>query len=80
MSSITVTEARKRLFSLVDSVAESHDPVHVSGKRHSVVLIGEDDWKALNETIYLHSIPGMVESILEGMRTPISKCSKELKW
>jgi prevent-host-death family protein len=80
MTSISVTEARKRLYSLLDETADSHKPIHIKGKRGGAVLISEDDWAAVQETLYLLSIPGMRESIREGLNTPVSKCSKEVKW
>jgi prevent-host-death family protein len=80
MTNITVTEARKSLYKLLDEVAQSHEPVQIAGKRNSAVLIGENDWRAIQETLYLTSIPGMRESILEGMATPVDECDKELDW
>ena len=80
MNSITATEARKKLYRLLDEVYESHQPVHISGKRHSGVLISEEDWSAIQETLYLQSIPGMANSIQKGMKTPVSKCSKDPGW
>ena len=70
MASISVTEARKRLFSLIDDVRESHEPIEIQGKRGSAVLLSEEDWRAIQETLYLTSILGMRDSILEGMATP----------
>ncbi len=80
MTSITATEARKRLYSLVDDVAESHEPIQIAGKRNSAVLISEADWRAIQETMYLCSIPGMRDSIRKGLKTPLDQCSEELKW
>lgn len=80
MPTLTITEARSSLYQLVDSVAESHEPVLITGKRSNAVLISEDDWRAINETLYLLSIPGMRESIREGMETPIDECSDEVEW
>jgi prevent-host-death family protein len=80
MTNITVTEARKRLYKLLDEVAQSHEPVQIAGKRNSAVLISEDDWRSIQETLYLTSIPGMRESILAGMKTPEDECEKELDW
>ncbi len=80
MTSITATEARKNLYGLLDDVADSHEPVQIAGKRHSAVLIAEDDWRAVQETLYLTGVPGMRESILKGLKTPVGKCSKELDW
>jgi len=80
MTSITATEARKQLYNLLDDVANSHEPVQISGKRHSAVLVSEEDWRAVQETLYLTGIPGMRESIRKGLKTPVDKCGKELNW
>lgn len=80
MNSITVTEARKQLYTLLDDVAESHHPVQITGKRSSAVLISEADWSAIQETLHLQSIPGMTESIQKGLKVTIDKCSKEPNW
>jgi len=80
MTAITVTEARKRLYALLDDVSASHEPVHITGKRSSAVLISEDDWRAIQETLYLHSVPGMAESIIEGLETPVENCSEDIDW
>ena len=80
MTTLSATEARKCLYSLVDDVAESHDPVQIVGKRHSAVLISEDDWRAIQETLYLTSIPGMRESIQDGLKSSIEECDEELEW
>ena len=80
MTILTATEARKSLYSLLDDVAESHNAIQITGKRHSAVLVSEEDWNAIQETLFLTAIPGMRESILEGMRTPVNKCDQELQW
>jgi prevent-host-death family protein len=80
MADISATEARRRLYGLVDEVQESHEPVRISGRRGAAVLIGEDDWRAIQETLYLVSIPGMRESILEGMATPPDELTDQLDW
>lgn len=80
METLKVSEARKSLYGLVDDIAESHAPVNIAGKRNSAVLISLDDWNAIQETLYLAAIPGMRDSIKKGMETPVSKCTKELKW
>ncbi|MCP4177471.1 MAG: type II toxin-antitoxin system Phd/YefM family antitoxin [bacterium] len=80
MSSINITNARKDLYRIVESVNLSHEPVHITGKNSSAVLIGEDDWKSIQETLYLMSIPGMRESIIDGMNTPIEELSEDLEW
>jgi antitoxin YefM len=80
MPTLTVTEARKRLYSLVDEVKESHEPVQIVGKRNSAVLISEEDWRAVQETLYLTSVPGMHESIREGLETPVEVCDEDIDW
>jgi len=80
MTTITATEARKLLYTLLDDVAESHEPVQITGRRGNAVLIAEDDWRAIQETLYLHSVPGMKESIIEGIGTPVEECEEELDW
>ena len=80
VASISVTEARRRLFALVDEVGESHAPVEIHGKRGNAVLVSEDDWRAIQETLYLTSLPGMRESIMEGMAAPESALSESPGW
>ncbi|MEX0430373.1 type II toxin-antitoxin system Phd/YefM family antitoxin [Spiribacter insolitus] len=74
MAGITATEARSRLSQLIEETAESHQPVIITGKRNSAVLVSEEDWSAIQETLFLLSIPGMRESIHEGMDTPVHGC------
>lgn len=80
MTTLSASEARKRLYNLVDEVKENHQPVQIVGKRNSAVLVSEEDWKAIEETLYLVAIPGMRESIKKGLKTPVEKCEKELIW
>jgi antitoxin YefM len=80
MPTLTATEARKKLYTLVDDVAESHDPIQIVGKRNSAVLVSEEDWRAVQETLYLSSIPEMRESISKGLKTPVEECEEELDW
>jgi antitoxin YefM len=80
MNTIKATEARSQLYSLIDETNSTHEPVQITGKRGNAVLIGEDDWRAIQETLYLSSIPGMKESIINGMKEPLSKSSKKLDW
>jgi antitoxin YefM len=80
MTTITASRARSQLYRLLDQAAESHEPITVTGKRHNAVLVAEDDWRAIEETLYLLSIPGMRESIRKGMRAPLSKTSKRPGW
>lgn len=80
MTTITATQARAKLYRLLDKAASSHHPIQISGKRNSAVLIAEEDWRAIQETLFLLSIPGMRESIRKGLKTPVSKCAKEPGW
>jgi len=80
MTTLTATQVRGRLYKLLDFIAQSHEPIQITGKRHNAVLISEEDWSSIKETLYLLSIPKMRESIRKGLKTPISKCSKVLKW
>ena len=80
MVTITATQARQTLYNLVDEVSRSHEPVQIAGKRNSAVLISEDDWRAIQETLYLTSIPGMKDSIRRGLKTAVEKCHKDLGW
>ena len=80
MKSIHATEARKQLYRLLDEVTVTSEPVHITGKRSNAVLLSEDDWLALQETVYLLSIPDMRDSIREGLATRIEDCAEELNW
>lgn len=80
MTSIPVTQARSQLYQLVDDAAASHEPIQITGKRSNAVLVAEEDWRSIQETLYLLSIPGMRESIRKGMQEPLSKASTTLRW
>jgi prevent-host-death family protein len=80
MTTISATEARSKMYRLIDEIASNHVPVTITGKRANVVLISEEDWQAIQETLYLLSIPGMRESIRQGLETPIEECSEVLDW
>ena len=80
MTTLSASEARAKLYKLLDEAAASHEPIQITGKRNSAVLISESDWRSIQETLYLLSIPGMRESIRKGLKTPVEKCSKDLKW
>jgi len=80
MVTITATQARQTLYNLVDEVSASHEPVQIAGKRNSAVLVSEEDWRAIQETLYLTSIPGVKDSILRGLKTPVEKCQKDPGW
>lgn len=80
MTSIKATDARAKLYRLLDEVAESHEPVVITGKRSNAVLVSEDDWRSIQETLHLLSVPGLRESIREGMETPVDECSEDPGW
>ncbi len=80
MKTITATKARSSLYKLLDEAKISGEPIQITGKRSNGILVSEDDWRAISETLYLVSIPGMRESILEGMQTPVEECNTELEW
>jgi antitoxin YefM len=80
MTSIPVTKARSQLYQLVDDTATSHTPIQITGKRSNAVLVSEADWRSIQETLYLLSIPGMRTSIRKGLAEPLSKSSKTLNW
>jgi prevent-host-death family protein len=80
MNILNATEARAKLYSLIDEAASTHQPIVITGKRGNAVLISEEDWNAISETLYLMSVPGMRESIKQGMETDVSDCSEDLDW
>jgi len=80
MTDRTASEARANLYRLLDEAAESHKPIRITGKRNNGVLVSEEDWSAIQETLYLLSISGMRESIKKGMATPTGKLARKLDW
>ena len=80
MAVLTASEARANLYRLIDQAAESHQPIVIAGKRSSAVLVSEEVWQAIQETMFLVSMPGMRQSIRDAMAEPLSKSAKELTW
>lgn len=80
MQTLSASEARANLYRLIDQAAESHEPIVITGKRTNAVLLSSEDWAAIQETLFLLSVPGMRESIKEGIATSADECSKELDW
>jgi len=80
MTVLSASEARKRLYNLVDEVKDTHQPVQIIGKRSTAILVSEEDWRAIEETLYLTSIPGMRASIKRGLKTTVDKCEEEIGW
>ncbi len=80
MTILNATEARSKLYSLIDEAASTHQPIVITGKRGNAVLVSEEDWNSIVETMHLLSVPGMRESIKEGLNEPLSECDEELDW
>ncbi|NJL62582.1 MAG: type II toxin-antitoxin system Phd/YefM family antitoxin [Methylacidiphilales bacterium] len=80
MASLSVNDAQNNLQELIDQVAIQGEPVIIQGQHGNAILLAEKDWSAIQETLYLLSVPGMRESIKEGLETPIEDCSEELEW
>ncbi len=80
MTTLTASEARTNLYQLIDQTTESHEPIFISGKHSSAVLLSVEDWRAIQETLYQLAVPGMRKSIKVGMDEPLAKSSKALKW
>lgn len=80
MPTLTATEARSKLYRLIDETASSHEPIIITSKRGRAVLISEDDWRSIQETLYLLNISGMRETIREGLATPIDECKEDIDW
>jgi prevent-host-death family protein len=80
MQTLTASEARANLYRLIDEAVESHQPIVISGKRNSAVLLSAEDWSAIQETLYLLAVPGMRESIKAGMAEPLEESATELNW
>lgn len=80
MHVLTASEARANLYRIIDEAAESHQPIIISGKRTSAVLLSAEDWSAIQEALYLLAVPGMRESIKAGLAEPLAKSAKALEW
>jgi PHD/YefM family antitoxin component YafN of YafNO toxin-antitoxin module len=80
MQTITATNARSMIYKLLDDASTYHEPIQITGKRSNAILVAEDDWRAIQESLFLVSIPGMRESIRTGLATPVDACAKKLDW
>ena len=80
MTILNATEARSKLYSLIDEAASTHRPIVITGKRGNAVLVSEEDWNAIAETLHLLSVPGMLESIKQGTKEPVTECARDLDW
>lgn len=80
MRTITATEARKNFYNLIDKTTEESEPIQITGKRSNAVLVSEEDWRAIQETLYLLSIPNIRESIIKGIKEPLENTSDKIRW
>jgi len=80
MQTLSASTARTNLYRLIDETAESHQPLVITGKRNNAVLVSAEDWAAMQETLFLLSVPNMRESIREGMSTPVTELTDTLDW
>jgi antitoxin YefM len=80
MHTMSASEARERLYCLLDETAAAHEPVLITGPRSNAVSVGEEDWNSIQETLHLLSVPGMRESIRDGLETSIEECAEEPGW
>lgn len=80
MTTLTASEARANFYRLIDETAASHQPIHITGKRSSAVLLSEDDWQAIQETLHLLAVPGLRESIKDGMAEPLADSAEDPGW
>jgi antitoxin YefM len=80
MNTLNASDARDKLYRLLDETAVAHQPILITGRRSNAVLVAEEDWNSIQETLYLLSIPGMRKSIRQGLKTPAKKCKKQPGW
>ena len=77
---MTVSQARTDIYKIIDETAQTHQPIIITGKRNNAVLLCEEDWNAIEETLYLNAIPNMTESIKEAMNAEDSEFSDTVEW
>ena len=80
MTTLNATQARSRLYQLLEEVRRGHEPIQITSKRGNAVLVSEEDWRAIQETLFLLSVPGMRESSRQGLETPLEECSEDPGW
>ena len=78
MNIISTQYAQDRLSDILGEVSRTHIPIEINDERHPAVLVSADDWRSIQETLYLLSVPGMRESIREGLQTPLTECSENI--
>jgi len=77
---MSVSQVRANIYNIMDETAQTHEPILITGKRNNVVMISQEDWNAIEETLYLNTIPNMVSSIQESMNAPDSEFSETIEW
>jgi len=77
---ISVSQARADIYNLMDRTAQTHEPIIITGKRNNVVMISQEDWEAIEETLYLNSIPNLSKSIQDAMQADDSEFSENIEW
>ena len=82
MKQLSISEARANLFKLIEGVSKSHKPVYIHGRHNNAVLLSEEDYMSLQETLYLMKVPGLYEDLKKGLETPVEECTpdSDLKW
>ncbi|MDD5401629.1 MAG: type II toxin-antitoxin system Phd/YefM family antitoxin [Sulfurimonas sp.] len=77
---MSVSEVRANIYNVMDETAQSHEPVLITGKRNNVVMLSLEDWNAIEETLYLNSIPNLASSIQDSMKSDDSEFSEDIEW
>jgi len=80
MTTLTATQARANLFQLLDQTAQSHQPIQITGRRNNGVLISQEDFDSMQETLYLLAVPGMKASLLKARKAPLKSYTKKRPW
>ena len=77
---MSVSQVRADIYNVMDETAQTHEPILITGKRNNVVMVSQEDWNAIEETLYLNTIPNMVSSIQSAMKAPDSEFSETVQW
>ncbi len=81
MAIYTSTQARAKFFNLIDETNQTHEPIYIKGRRGDAVILSKEDYESMQETLYLHSTPGLVEKIISASNEPTEECiSHEKAW
>lgn len=77
---ISDSQIREDIYNIMDEIAQTHEPILITGKRNNVIILSQEVWNAIEETLYLNSIPNMTSSIQESMKAKDSEFSKNIEW